>query len=65
VGNRLGHRALLGDGRLRLDAVQLYNDFLAFLDREASHPRNQRTRVWVGESFRFKTGTVPAPRGTP
>jgi hypothetical protein len=54
IGFNTGHS--WQSGQLQIDGLQLYNDFLAFLDREASRPRSRRTNVWVGESFRFNTG---------
>ena len=49
-------------GRLNIDAAQLYDDLLAFLDREASQTRREKTTVWVKESFRFNRAFGKATR---
>lgn len=48
-------------GRLSIDAKRLYDDLLAFLDREASASAKS-TLVWVKESFRFNTAFGRATR---
>ena len=52
-GIRVGEGHHCSNGRLWIDAEQLYTDLLAFLDREATAPGS--SRVWVKESFRFNT----------
>lgn len=60
-GIRVGGGHSWTRGRLWIDAEKLYQDFLAFLDREASASRRS-TQIWIKNSFRFNAAFGRATR---
>jgi hypothetical protein len=61
MGRRVDWALAVGDGhlwgeatgRLQVDAQELFDDLLEFLEREESEHRNKTKKIWVKESFRL------------